>query len=112
MAFRLSSHHIEGESHHGHHEDREEDPCSSSGEEEEDQDEDLTWEDWVSDPESKRPCKSLFDEKELPSATAAVEHDKATHGFDLERICTSLGASYSGHLAVFSSEHHFVWRRP
>ena len=55
---------------------------------------DLTWEDWVSDSLENRPCKSLFDqEKSFPSVTDALQHDKSVHGVDLDAICSTLCAS-------------------
>lgn len=85
MAFHLSAHHLE---------DVPSEPdsapdlsSSSDGEDEEDQ----TWDDWVSDSMEKQPCKSLFGEDVLPSATEALAHDKSAHGFDLEQTCSRLG---------------------
>ncbi|CAK5274435.1 unnamed protein product [Mycena citricolor] len=52
---------------------------SSDGEEE-------TWDDWVSE-SGAGPCKSLFDETVLESAKSAGEHDKVTHGVDLDALC-------------------------
>lgn len=56
------------------------------------EDEDETWDDWVSDSMAKQPCKSLFDEKILPSVAEALAYDNSTHGFDLELKSSSLGA--------------------
>ena len=78
-SFRIPAQHVEDNSHV-------EDESSSS------EDEDDTWEDWVSDSFEKQPCKSLFDDVILPSASEALEHDKKTHGFDLveaySKLCT------------------------
>lgn len=53
--------------------------------------EDLTWEDWVSDGVENRPCKSLFDQdKTFTSVAEAVNHDKLVHGVDLEEISSRL----------------------
>lgn len=51
-----------------------------------------TWSDWVSDSMSKQPCRSLFEEKTLPSVSEALEYDKTVHGFDLNALCDKLGA--------------------
>lgn len=51
-----------------------------------------TWSDWVSDSMSKQPCQSLFEDKTLPSVSEALEYDKNTHGFDLNALCSKLGA--------------------
>ena len=65
---------------------------SDSGSSQSSEDEqDLTWEDWVSDSLENKPCKSLFDyEKTLPSVTEALSHDKSAHGVDLDAICSKL----------------------
>ncbi len=55
------------------------------------EDEDETWDDWVSDSMARQPCRSLFDEKVLPSVAEALAYDKTTHGFDLELKSSSLG---------------------
>ncbi|KAJ7162891.1 protein arginine N-methyltransferase [Mycena filopes] len=61
----------------------EEGPSSSS-----DDDEEETWDDWVSDSMEQRACKSLFEDKVLSSVEAALLHDKTTHGFDLDAVCS------------------------
>jgi protein arginine N-methyltransferase 3 len=68
------------------------DPQSSSSEEEEE-----TWDDWVSDSEST-PCKSLFVDEVFPSAEAALQNDRYKYNFDLNATCSSLG------MFVFSVE--------
>ena len=83
MSFRLPSQHIEDLP---PHEDEASVSCSSS-----DDEEDQTWDDWVSDSMSNRPCKSLFEEKDFSTVGAAVEHDKTVHNFDLEQLCARLG---------------------
>lgn len=66
---------------------------SQSSESEDEQD--LTWEDWVSDSLENRPCKSLFDQdKTFPSVPEALNHDKSTHGVDLDAICSKLCTSF------------------
>lgn len=110
MAYRLSSHHIEGQSLDRNHldpEDQEDYPSSDSDEDEED--EDLTWEDWVSDSLSNQPCKSLFDDQKFASVEAALEHDKAAHGFDLNQLCARLGTLCS---QVVMNPRSFPTSRP
>lgn len=80
-SFRLSAHKLEEANNDPH---TQEDESSS-------EDEDDTWEDWVSDSLAKQPCRSLFDDTVLPSATEAIEYDKKTHGFDLNEAYTKLG---------------------
>ncbi|KAJ7712993.1 protein arginine N-methyltransferase [Mycena metata] len=53
-------------------------------------DEEETWDDWVSDSMEQRPCKSLFEDKVLPSVQEALAYDKASHGFDLDALCSEL----------------------
>lgn len=84
MSFRLPSQHIEDQSPRDDPED-----CSSSSDEENIEEE--TWEDWISDSLTQRPCKSLFDDQNFPSVDAALEHDKTAHKFDLEQFCKRLG---------------------
>ena len=64
--------------------------CSESSDEEE---EDQTWDDWVSDSEAQRECPSLFEDKTLPSAEEALRYDSETHGFSLNSVCSKLGKS-------------------
>ncbi|CCM05740.1 uncharacterized protein FIBRA_07972 [Fibroporia radiculosa] len=60
---------------------------SSTSEDEDD----LTWDDWVSDSMDTRPCKSLFDqEKTFTSVPEALNHDKLVHGVDLDETCARL----------------------
>lgn len=84
----MSTHFLDEPAPDGNEPERESDPSSS-----EDEDEDLTWEDWVSDSAAKRLCKSLFDETTLTSVAEILEWDKLNHGVDLEataiRLCTS-----------------------
>lgn len=75
-------------------------PESGSSQSSEDE-QDLTWEDWVSDSLENRPCKSLFDQdKEFPSVTESLNHDKLAHGVDLDAICSKLCTS--SRLGVFN----------
>ncbi|EMD39598.1 hypothetical protein CERSUDRAFT_111907 [Gelatoporia subvermispora B] len=81
MSLRLPAHHLKAESIID-----EEERSSSS----EDDDDDQNWDDWVSDSADKRPCKSLFEDKTLPSVSDALNHDKTAHGFDLEAAFSRL----------------------
>jgi protein arginine N-methyltransferase 3 len=56
----------------------------------EDNDEEETWDDWVSDSMEHRPCRSLFEDKVLPSVEEALAYDKGTHGLDLDALCGRL----------------------
>ncbi|KAJ7595054.1 S-adenosyl-L-methionine-dependent methyltransferase [Mycena floridula] len=63
---------------------------SHSDEENSSEDEDdQTWDDWMSDSEVQG-CKSLFDDKVLKSAPEMLTYDKANHSFDLDQICKAL----------------------
>lgn len=84
MALRLSANHIIDSE--DEFQEREQ---GSSGEDEE---EDLTWDDWVSDSADKRPCWSLFEEKVFPSVDEALKNDKEIHGIVLEEFCGRLGS--------------------
>ncbi|KAJ7046428.1 protein arginine N-methyltransferase [Mycena alexandri] len=55
-----------------------------------DDDEEETWDDWVSDSMEQRPCKSLFEDKVLPSVEEALAYDKTSHGLDLDALCGRL----------------------
>ena len=79
-SFRLSAHNLEEPSNDPRIDEEE----SSS------EDEDDTWEDWESDSLAKQPCRSLFDDSTLPSATETIEYDKKTHDFDLNATYASL----------------------
>lgn len=48
---------------------------------------DETFDDWVEDP---LPCKSLFDDVELPSVNDALKHDLEKHHFDLNEVSKRL----------------------
>ena len=70
--------------------DRSEDGSRSSAEDTKEEEE--TWDDWVSDSMQQRPCRSLFEEKDLPTVDEALTYDKSTHGFDLDAFCARLCA--------------------
>ncbi|TFK48794.1 S-adenosyl-L-methionine-dependent methyltransferase [Heliocybe sulcata] len=73
---------------------RHEDRDSDSGESDAEDEEDNNFDDWVSDSVDKQPCKSLFEDKNLPSVTDALEYDKKTHGFDLNAVCSRLSLDF------------------
>ncbi|KAF8194371.1 arginine N-methyltransferase 3 [Mycena galopus ATCC 62051] len=79
---------------------------TGSGEEETEEEE--TWDDWVSDSMQQRPCRSLFEDKVLPSMEAAVAYDKETHGFDLDvlRVRLSLDTYQRIRLINFIRKTH------
>ena len=90
MALRLTGSHILEPEHHSDPERGENHPETSSSEDEED-DEDLTWEDWVSDSLAKRPCKSLFENRTFDTVQEAQLYDETTNGFSLKAISERLG---------------------
>ena len=49
-----------------------------------------SFDDWQED---DQPARSLFDDSELASARAALEHDRDTHGVDLALLASTLGPS-------------------
>lgn len=65
--------------------------CLSSSDEDEDQNDPKTWDDWASDPQEKKECYSLFEEKKLPSVVKALEYDDQMHGFNMDRVSSKLG---------------------
>jgi protein arginine N-methyltransferase 3 len=65
------------------------DPESGSSDSQSDDDQEFG--DWVSDSAENQSCKSLFDDQILPSVDAAIMHDKKSHGFDFNQLCSSLG---------------------
>ncbi|KAJ6554983.1 protein arginine N-methyltransferase [Mycena vulgaris] len=79
--------------------DRSEDGTLSSAE---DDDAEETWDDWVSDSMQQRPCRSLFDEKDLPSVEDALVYDKDTHGFDLDAFCARLSLDTHGRIRLIN----------
>lgn len=87
MSLRLSAHYLEDSLVTEDTPERSSDQSSSEDED----DGDLTWEDWVSDSGSKRPCKSLFEDTAFPSVAEALDHDKKTHDFELDQTCSRLG---------------------
>lgn len=70
-------------------EDHSEGESSSEDEDEE------TWDDWVSDSMDRRPCKSLFEDKTFESVQEALTYDESTHKFSLKEITSRLGKHLS-----------------
>ncbi|KAL0577118.1 hypothetical protein V5O48_004871 [Marasmius crinis-equi] len=89
-----------------------EDDVESIPSSEEEDDDDQTWEDWVSDSNGSQPCKSLFDDKTLQSAEAALDYDKKTHGVDLNQVCTKLSLDIHGRIRLINFIRKTVRRRP
>ncbi|TBU22355.1 protein arginine N-methyltransferase [Dichomitus squalens] len=87
MALRFSATHITNQEDSSDPEYSETHPGESSSE---DEDEDLTWDDWVSDSLSKRPCKSLFENRTFDTVQEALAYDETTHGFSLKEITARL----------------------
>ena len=56
----------------------------------ENDDQDQTWDDWVSDSNVEQQCKSLFDDTVLPSVEAVLAYDKETYHFSLDEVCKRL----------------------
>jgi len=78
--------------------------CSDSGSDSdgaEDNKELEGWDDWV---EEERPCKSLFDDKVLDSATSAVKYDGETHGFDVLDVCAKFSEYSFAYLPFVSPD--------
>ncbi|KAK7689949.1 hypothetical protein QCA50_006589 [Cerrena zonata] len=87
MTLRLSAHYLEDSV----VDDEGPDRCADLSSSEDEDDGDLTWEDWVSDSGSKRPCKSLFEDTSFSSVTESLDHDQKIHNFDLNQLCSRLG---------------------
>lgn len=83
---------------------------SSDGEE----DEDETWDDWVSDSNTRQGCKSLFDEKILSCVEDAVAYDRENYKVDINELCKRLGKSLIFYfvLAQHIFSPRFPWPRP
>ncbi|KAJ8081154.1 hypothetical protein PM082_017997 [Marasmius tenuissimus] len=79
-----------------------EDDVESISSSEDEDDDDQTWEDWVEDSNNNQSCKSLFEDKTLQNAEAALEHDKKAHGFDLNEICAKLSLDVHGRIRLIN----------
>ena len=98
MALRLSATHFLDPEEDSDSECRDDaSDMSSSGEE----DEDLAWDDWVSDSLSKRPCKSLFENRTFDTVPEALAYDENTYGFSLKVVTARLGS----HKIVFREKY-------
>lgn len=71
-------------------EDVDDQSLSSSGSDSDYAEEDNNFEDWVSDQDQNQSCRSLFEDKSFPSATAALSYDKTAHNFDLSSTYAKL----------------------
>jgi hypothetical protein len=58
---------------------------------------DESWDDWVEDPS---PCRSLFEDLELPSVELALKHDREKYSFDLNQTLQRLGQLPSNPLSA------------
>ncbi|KAK0201522.1 protein arginine N-methyltransferase [Desarmillaria ectypa] len=76
-----------------------EDSLSQSGSDEDDNDQ--TWDDWVSD-SAHQPCRSLFEEKSFPSVEEALKYDNVTYDFDLNAICAKLSLDTHGRIRLIN----------
>ncbi|KAF8955270.1 hypothetical protein BDZ97DRAFT_2080804, partial [Flammula alnicola] len=65
-------------------------------------DNDQTWDDWVSDSIAQQQCKSLFDETVLSSVDAALAYDKETHQFSLDDTCKALSLDFHGRVRLIN----------
>ncbi|KAJ6453197.1 protein arginine N-methyltransferase [Mycena vitilis] len=68
----------------------------------EDNDEEETWDDWVSDSMEQRPCRSLFEDEVLPSVQEVLAYDKKTHGFDFDALCGRLSLDTYGRIRLIN----------
>lgn len=68
------------------------DSGSQSGSSSED-DQDQSWDDFAEESIAQQACLSLFESKQFPSVTEALEYDRKQHKFDLDGICSHLCAS-------------------
>ncbi|KAH6912597.1 arginine N-methyltransferase 3 [Coprinopsis sp. MPI-PUGE-AT-0042] len=75
---------------------------SGSSNSESSDNEDQTWDDWVSDSEAQRECPSLFEDKTLPSAEDALKYDSETHGFNIDSMCSKLALDFHGRVRVIN----------
>ncbi|KAJ3932707.1 MAG: S-adenosyl-L-methionine-dependent methyltransferase [Lentinula lateritia] len=67
-----------------------------------DEDEDETWDDWISDSSTQRgDCRSLFDNK-TGNVEDIIAYDKAAHGFDLNEACARLSLDVHGRIRLIN----------
>ena len=55
-----------------------------------DDENDETWDDWVSDSNTRQGCKSLFDEKILSCVEDAVTYDYENYKVNINELCKRL----------------------
>jgi protein arginine N-methyltransferase 3 len=55
------------------------------------EDQDNNWDDWVEESQGFA-TQSLFEDRQFPTAEAALSYDKETHNFDLVSVSTKLGS--------------------
>ncbi|KAH9480672.1 Ribosomal protein arginine N-methyltransferase rmt3 [Psilocybe cubensis] len=79
--------------------DSDSDSVSSSDSEDEN---DQTWDDWVSDSNEQQETKSLFDETVLPSVERALAYDSETHHFNLDDFCKNLSLDFHGRVRLIN----------
>ncbi|EIW81556.1 S-adenosyl-L-methionine-dependent methyltransferase [Coniophora puteana RWD-64-598 SS2] len=65
-------------------------------------DEDNNFDDWVSDQMEAQPCRSLFEDKTLPSAGEALKYDEETYGFGLDAVCEKLALDAYGRIRLIN----------
>ncbi|KAF7964712.1 hypothetical protein HWV62_3685 [Athelia sp. TMB] len=63
---------------------------SSSSEDDQDQ----SWDDFAEESIAQQPCLSLFDSKQFPSVTEALDYDRKQHQFDLDGTCSRLSLDF------------------
>ncbi|KAF8158442.1 arginine N-methyltransferase 3 [Crassisporium funariophilum] len=68
----------------------------------EDDDQEETWDDWVSDSGALQQCKSLFDDEVLSSVEEALEYDIRRHGIDLGEECKRLSLDFYGRVRLIN----------
>ena len=66
------------------------DPLESSASSEDEDDGEETWDDWVSDSNTRQGCKSLFDEKILSCVEDALTYDRENYKVDINELCKRL----------------------
>lgn len=71
-----------------------------------DEDEDETWDDWISDSSTQRgDCRSLFDNK-TGNVEDIIAYDKAAHGFDLNEACARLCSFFLLNLGIVRGSYN------
>jgi type I protein arginine methyltransferase len=81
------------------------DPEKSSSSSDGEEDEDETWDDWVSDSNTRQGCKSLFDEKIFSCVEDAMAYDRENYKVDINELCKRLGKCLIIHFVL--AQHIF-----